>query len=413
MNIKRNIYLKRLVNRMHNGMIKVITGIRRSGKSYLLLNLFYNYLLENNISENNIIIIELDDIINKPLRDAEKLYHHILSNLSPKDMNYIILDEIQYVPDFSEVLNGLLHKKNIDVYVTGSNSRFLSSDILTEFRGRGDEIRIFPLSFSEFYSVYQGSFDKAFDEYMIFGGMPKIAEMQTGEQKMNYLKNLFSETYLRDILDRNEIRKNQEFEDVLNILASLMACLTNPSKLEATFKSVKKSNISRNTIETYIMYLKEAFILNEAIRYDIKGRKYISTPFKYYFVDTGLRNARLDFRQIENTHLMENIIYNDLLIKGYNVDVGSLDIREQDNENKSIRKNLEIDFIANKGLEKIYIQSAYLLASEEKTKQEKKSLLHIPDSFKKIIVVKDDIIPRVDEKGIRIIGLKDFLLEFE
>ncbi len=411
--IARQIYLKRLINRMHNGMIKVITGIRRSGKSYLLLNLFYNYLLENNVPKENILVIELDDLVNLPLREPLKLYEHIINNLAPKGMNYVILDEIQFVPEFSDILNSLLHMKNVDAYVTGSNSKFLSSDVLTEFRGRGDEVRVYPLSFSEFFSVYDGSFEKAIDEYMIFGGMPKTASMNTHEQKMNYLKNLFTETYLKDILERNNIRKNQEFEDVLNVLASSIACLINPSKLENTFNSVKKMQISRNTIENYIQYLKEAFILEEAIRYDIKGRRYISTPFKYYFVDTGLRNARLDFRQIEHSHLMENIIYNDLLIKGYNVDIGSVDIRERNSENKSLRKNLEVDFIANKGMNKIYIQSALTITDEEKKEQELKSLLHIDDSFKKMIVVKEDIVPRIDGKGIHIIGLKDFLLDFE
>ncbi len=411
MTIKRDLYLERLINRMNNGMIKVVTGVRRSGKSYLLFNLFYDYLIKKDVKKENILMVELDNIVNKALRTAETLYKHITSKIAKEGTNYVILDEIQYVNDFPELLNGLLHIENMDIYVTGSNSKFLSSDILTEFRGRGDEVRINPLSFREFYSVYDGSFEKAFDEYMVFGGLPKIIDMKTNEQKINYLKNLFSETYIKDTLERNHIRKNGEFEDIINILASSVGSLSNPSKLEATFKSIKKSKITRNTIENYIEYLKEAFIIRESLRYDVKGKKYISTPVKYYFVDTGLRNARLGFRQIEETHLMENIIYNDLVINGYNVDVGLIPIREKNKKGQFTRKNIEIDFIANKGMDRIYIQSAYALPTEEKKIQEKRPLLNTSDSFEKMIIIKDDIIPRIDENGIKIVGLKDFLLK--
>ena len=411
MKISRDKYLNDLIVRMHNGLIKVITGLRRSGKSYLLFEIFKSYLLENNISENHIIEISLDQRKNKKYRDPDTILDFIESSILDDDTYYVFLDEVQMLEDFEEVLNSLLHIKNVDIYVTGSNSRFLSKDIITEFRGRGDEIHIYPLTFKEFMQVYDGDKYEGLSEYMIYGGLPLVATMKNDEQKVKYLENLFEETYLKDIKERYKIEKAQEMDDLIKVLASSVGSLSNPSKIADTFKSSLKSDISMNTIKNYITYLEESFLINEANRYDVKGRKYIGTPLKYYFEDIGLRNAKLEFRQIEETHLMENIVYNELRARGFQVDVGMVEIKEKNKDGGFEKKRLEVDFIANKGSKKYYIQSAYSLATEKKIKQEKNSLLNINDSFKKIIIVKDVIKPQRDESGIVSISLYDFLLD--
>lgn len=411
MRISRDKYLNDLIVRMHNGLIKVITGLRRSGKSYLLFEIFKSYLLENNISEDHIIEISLDQRKNKQYRDPDSILDFIEESIVGDDMYYIFLDEVQMLNDFEEVLNSLLHIKNVDIYVTGSNSKFLSKDIITEFRGRGDEIHIYPLAFKEFMQVYDGDKYKGLSEYMVYGGLPLVATMKSDEQKVKYLENLFEETYLKDIKERYNIEKVQEMDDLIKVLASSVGSLSNPSKISDTFKSSLKSDISMNTIKNYITYLEESFLINEANRYDVKGRKYIGTPLKYYFEDIGLRNAKLEFRQIEETHLMENIVYNELRARGFVVDVGMVETKEKNKDGFYEKKRLEVDFIANKGSHKYYIQSAYSLESEKKIKQEKNSLLNINDSFKKIIIVKDVIKPQRDENGIVSISLYDFLLD--
>ncbi len=410
MEVQRNTYLKKLINRMHNGMIKVITGIRRSGKSYLLLTLFRNHLRASGIQDNHILVMEFDRIENRQYRDPYVLLDYLKKQITDEGDYYILLDEVQMLQSFEEVLNSLMRESNLDIYVTGSNSKFLSKDVLTEFRGRGDEVHIFPLSFQEFMQIYDGDVYHGWAEYMIYGGLPLAVIMKTDEQKVQYLKSLFRETYIKDIVERNKIEKQKELEDLLNVLSSTIGGLTNPLKIEDTFKSRLHSSISNNTISKYIVYLKEAFVINEAQRYDVKGRKYIGSPVKYYFEDVGLRNALLDFRQVEETHLMENIIYNELRMRGYNVDVGNVKQRFVDKSSGSkLTKHLEIDFVANLGSRRIYIQSAFQMPNAEKIKQEKASLLAIKDSFKKIIIVKDVIKPFQDENGILTIGLFDFL----
>lgn len=411
MEIARDFYLEQLCLREKNGFVKIITGVRRSGKSYLLFKLFKKKLLKKGITEDHIIAIALDNIENRELRDPLVLYKHIKSAITDEKQYYVMLDEIQLVPDFSEVLNSLLQIDNLDVYATGSNSKFLSSDILTEFRGRGDEIRVYPLSFSEFVSVYEGTQEDAFNEYMTFGGLPRILSFHTDEQKIKYLEDLFKETYLKDIIEHNRIVNTTELEELVNILASAIGSLTNPTKLENTFRSVSQSDISHKTIKKYIDYLQDAFLVDIANRYDIKGKKYIGTPVKIYFVDVGLRNARLGFRQIEETHLMENLIYVELKRRGYAVDVGLVEIRENDGEGKWVRKQLEVDFIAYKGNNKYYIQSAFALADEEKKMQEERPLLNIGDFFKKIVVVGSYIKLKRDETGITTMGIRQFLLD--
>lgn len=410
MEIKRELYLERLKNRMHNGLIKVITGIRRSGKSYLLFVLFRRYLLQSGVPENHIIAMELDRYENKEYRKPGRLLSWIRRHLSDKGDYYILLDEVQLLENFEEVLNSLLYEKNLDVYVTGSNSKFLSKDVITEFRGRGDEVHIFPLSFDEFMSVYEGDEAHGWADYMTYGGLPLISEMKTDEQKMAYLINLFEETYLVDILERNRLDKRPELEDLLNVLASSVGSLTNPTKIEAAFQSVLHSSISKNTIIKYLEYLKDAFMIREARRFDVKGRKYIGTPLKYYFEDVGLRNARLGFRQQDRPHLMENILYNELRLRGFQVDVGNVKQRFMDKETGSrLSRTLEIDFVANRGSRRYYIQSAWAIPSEEKMEQEKASLLALDDSFKKIIIVNEVLRPFQDENGILTLGLFDFL----
>lgn len=410
MEIKRDQYLNALINRMHNGMIKVITGIRRAGKSYILFNIFQNYLLSIGVNPSQIITIEFDRYENRKYRNADFVLEYIHSCLRKGEQYYLLMDEVQLLPDFEEVLNSLLHYQNLDVYVTGSNSKFLSKDIITQFRGRGDEIHVWPLTFKEFMQVYDGDVYNGWAEYVVYGGLPLTVSMKTEEQKVQYLMNLFKETYLKDIIERYHIDKVQEMDDLLNILASSIGSLTNPPRIEATFKSLIHSNISMNTIRQYIEYLEDAFIINKAYRYNVKGRKYIGTPLKYYFEDVGLRNARLGFRQVEQTHLMENIIYNELKSRGYSVDVGVVEKREVDSNGKEKKKQLEIDFIANLGSKRYYIQSAYSMPTEEKRIQEKASLISVKDSFKKIILVKDVVKVSRDEDGIMMMNIYDFLL---
>lgn len=410
MEIKRAYYLKQLEIRENNGLVKVITGVRRCGKSYLVFKLFKNRLLERNIPEDHIIEVILDSIEYEELREPHTLYSFIKSKIVDNSKYYILLDEVQFVERFSEVLNSLLKIDNVEIYATGSNSKFLSSDILTEFRGRGDEIRVYPLSFSEYCSAFSGSVDDAWNEYMTFGGLPRILSMQTDELKSKYLQDLFRETYLKDIVDRHNIRNRDDLDDLVNVLASAVGSLTNPTKLQNTFKSKKRSSISNKTIKTYIEYLSDAFLIDSALRYDIKGKRYINTPVKYYFVDTGLRNARLGFRQIEETHLMENVIFNELRMRGFSVDVGIIEQRRLDENRRQQRVQLEVDFIAYKGSNKYYIQSALAIPDAEKSLQEKRPLLSIRDSFKKIVVVGARIKPRIDDNGIVMMGVTDFLL---
>ena len=410
MEIKRDAYLEQLKIRKDNGMIKIITGIRRCGKSFLLFVLFKNYLLENGVDNEHIIEIALDGIENEELRDPKKCYQYIKDAMKDEQRYYLILDEVQFMPRFEEVLNSLLRISNIDVYVTGSNSRFLSSDIVTEFRGRGDEIRIYPLSFAEFYSAYDGDYDEAWEEYMTYGGLPQVAQFSVERQKAEYLKNIFTNVYIRDVVERNNIKNVDEIGTLVDILASAIGAPTNPTKISNTFKSERGINYSNKTISNHIDYLTEAFLISKAERYDIKGRKYVGANLKYYFSDVGLRNARLNFRQQEPTHIMENIAYNELLIRGYNVDVGVVDIFDKDKEGKRVRKQLEVDFVVNQGNQRYYIQVAYDMTSEEKQTQEFNSLRNIPDSFKKIVIVNGSKKPWRNDEGFVIMGMKYFLL---
>lgn len=403
--IKRDLYLNRLINRKENGLIKIITGIRRCGKSYLLDPLFKNYLISEGVQENHIIKLELDRIENEEYRDSKKLNEYIHNKVKDNDMYYILLDEIQLVEGFEYLLNGLLYEKNVDVYVTGSNSKFLSSDIITEFRGRGDQVKVGPLSFSEFVEAFDGDKYEAWNEYITYGGMPLILSKKNDEEKSLYLKELFEQTYVKDIIERNNIQRVDILDSIINMLASAVGSLTNPQKIYDTFKSNGEKELSLNTVNSYISNIEDSFIVNKSIRFDIKGKKYIQTPQKYYFSDIGLRNARLNFRQQEENHLMENIIYNELLLRGYNVDVGVVEVRES-----NIRKQLEVDFVCNLGNKKYYIQSALNLDTSEKTLQECKSLNNIGDSFKKIIVVKDNIKLWRTEDGIVVMGIQEFLL---
>ncbi len=411
MDIKRDKYLADLINRMNNGMIKVVTGIRRCGKSYLIFTIFKNYLKEQGVDESHIVTIELDQRKDKKYRDPDVILEYIESRIIDEGQHYILLDEVQLLSEFEEVLNSLLHIKNLDIYVTGSNSKFLSKDVITEFRGRGDEIHIYPLTFKEFMQVYEGDIYRGWAEYIVYGGLPLTVTMKTEEQKVNYLTKLFEETYLKDIIERHHIEKSQELGDLVNVLASAIGSLTNVPKIEATFRSVIQSNISANTIRQYIEHLEDAFVINKANRYNVKGRKYIGTPLKYYFEDVGLRNARLGFRQVEETHIMENVIYNELRSRGYSVDVGVVEKRGRNEEGKEERTYLEIDFVANLGSKRYYIQSAFSMPTEEKRIQEKASLINVGDSFKKIIIVKDVVNVTRDEDGITTMSIYDFLLK--
>lgn len=408
MEIKRDKYVNDLINRMHNGLIKVVTGIRRSGKSFLLFNLFRSYLLESGVPESHMIAIELDQRKYRQFRDPDALLDHIESLITDQEPYYILLDEVQMLDHFEEVLNSLLHVRNADIYVTGSNSKFLSKDIITEFRGRGDEVHVFPLTFREFMQVYDGDVYQGWTDYVTYGGLPLVATMKTEEQKIQYLTRLFEETYIKDIRERNRVEKVQELNDLINVLASSVGSLTNPTRIEATFKSVVQSDISLNTIRQYIEYLEEAFVIHAAQRYDVKGRRYIGTPIKYYFEDVGLRNARLGFRQTEETHLMENVIYNELRARGFQVDVGVVPFRRPGTQE---RAQLEVDFVANLGSRRYYVQSAFRIPDEEKERQEKASLLKVNDSFKKIVVVKDVMNVQRDENGITTMSIYDFLLK--
>lgn len=410
MEVKRNEYLQKLISRKENGMIKVITGIRRCGKSYLLFNIFKNYLINNGVMMDHIIELSLDDIRNRDYRKPEALYNFVKNKVVDSAMYYILLDEVQFVENFEEVLNSFLHIKNLDTYVTGSNAKFLSKDIITEFRGRGDEIKVYPLSFKEFVSVFEGTKESAFHEYMYYGGLPQIVLMSTHEQKSSYLLNLFKETYMKDIIDRNKIAETSQLDELINIISSSIGSLINPNKLSNTFKSIEKSTISPQTISKYINYLGDSFLLEKCDRYDVKGKRYINTPYKLYFTDTGLRNARINFRQVEESHLMENVIYNELKIKGYSVDVGVISVNENNNLLSTSRKQLEIDFVCNKGSKRIYVQSSLSLPTEEKLVQEIRPLNKIFDSFPKIVVVGDPIISHYNDDGILFINIYDFLL---
>lgn len=410
MEIKRNRYLNTLISKKHNGLIKVITGMRRCGKSYLLFTLFKEHLLSDGIDEDHIIEIAFDAFENKKYRNPDVLYPYLKEQIKDDAMYYVLLDEVQLLGEFESILNSLIRMKNVDVYVTGSNARFLSKDVITEFRGRGDEVHMYPLSFAEFMSVYPGTKQDGWNEYMLYGGIPLVLEFNTPDQKIAFLKSLFEETYISDIVGRHNIRNKAELEELLNILSSAIGSLTNPQKLSATFQTVKKKKISNSTIKRYIDYLCDSFLIDSAIRYDVKGKKYIDTPVKYYFTDMGLRNARLNFRQIEETHSMENIIFNELKMRGFNVDVGVIMQYETNEKGTSIRKQLEIDFVCNQGSKRYYIQSAYAIPDQAKMEQEQRSLMLTGDFFKRIIITKDTPAPYYNESGVLIMNVYDFLL---
>ena len=410
MEIRRDIHLKRLIASRHNRLIKIVTGIRRSGKSYLLRVLFKNYLIDNGIKEDHIIELDFENRRNKKYRDPDALLEYIDSRIVDEEMYYILLDEIQLVSEFEDVLNSYLSIKNADVYVTGSNSRFLSKDVITEFRGRGEEIHITPLSFAEFSSAHlEMESYEALQEYLTYGGLPYVCTEPDEQKKISYLQGLFEKTYLTDIKERYRIRGVEVMDELLNVIASCIGGLTNPSKIENTFRSVKGIKLNQNTIKEYLEMLEDSFLITRCVRYDIKGRKYIDTPQKYYFEDLGLRNARIGFRQVEETHLMENLIYNELRIRGYLVDVGVVPTRVKDADGAYRRSQLEVDFVCNRGSERVYVQSAYRLPTEEKRKQEMASLLKIDDSFRKIIITEDLIKRHMDENGVEWVNVYDFL----
>lgn len=412
MNIERPIYLQRLINRRHNGMIKIITGLRRSGKSYLLFTLFCQYLKEQGIDDSQIIKLDLENIYNERYRKPLPLLEYIGQRVTDTREYFILIDEIQLLDRFEEVLNTLLKNPQLDVYVTGSNARFLSKDVVTTFRGRGDELRIYPLSFSEYMSVKPDApfLETHLNEYVLLGGLPQTVTMPTEQQKKSYLQQLFSNTYLIDIKERYSIRNDDDLEELIDVMASSIGSLTNPQKIANTFRSEKRSTITRDTVKTYLDYMQDAFLIERAVRYDIKGRKYIDTPAKYYFEDLGLRNVRLNFRQTEHTHLMENLIYNELRMRGYSVDVGQVTQNTKNENGISERKQLEVDFVCNRGQDRIYIQSAYALPSEEKTEQELRSLKQIKDSFQKVVIVGGMQPTFRNDDGILILNIFDFLL---
>lgn len=410
MEIKRDRYLNTLISKEHNGLIKVITGMRRCGKSYLLFTLFKEHLLSKGVEEDHIIEIAFDAFENKKYRAPEVLYSHLKEQMKDDAMYYVLLDEVQLLDEFESILNSLIRMKNVDVYVTGSNARFLSRDVITEFRGRGDEVHIYPLSFAEFMSVYQGTKQDGWNEYMLYGGIPLVLAFTTSDQKIAFLKSLFEETYISDIVGRHNIRNKAELEELLNILSSAIGSLTNPEKLSAIFQTVKKKKISNVTIKRYIEYLCDSFLIDSAIRYDVKGKKYIDTPVKYYFTDTGLRNARLNFRQMEETHIMENMIFNELKMRGFNVDVGVIVQYDTNDKGNSIRKQLEIDFVCNQGSKRYYIQSAYAIPDQAKMEQEQRSLMLTGDFFKRMIITKDTPAPYYNESGVLMMSIYDFLL---
>lgn len=409
--IERNKYLAELISLHGNGMIKVITGMRRCGKSYLLFRIFVSYLEKQGVASDHIIKINLEEIKSRELRNPNNLYSYVESCIKDDEQYYILIDEVQMLDCFEDVLNGFLGISNVDVYVTGSNAKFLSKDIITEFRGRGYEIKMYPLCFREYMSVYEGSVHAGLNEYMLYGGLPQILSYKTEEQKVNFLKSLFDETYIKDIRERYDIRKNDDLEELINIMASDIGALTNPNKLANTFRSEKKSIISYDTIKNYTDYLCDSFLIEKSTRYDIKGKRYINSPFKYYFMDLGLRNARINFRQFEKSHLMENLIYNEMRVRGFNVDVGVVPFVNTDDEGRRQRLALEVDFVCNLGSRRYYIQSAYRMDSSEKMKQERASLLKVDDSFKKIIILGEECPITRDEQGITTIGIYDFLLK--
>ena len=409
--IERPTYLRKLINSRHNGMIKIITGVRRCGKSFLLNNIYASWLKEQGVADNHIITINLEDRRNKSLRDPDALLAHIDSKIRDDEMYYVMVDEIQHVPEFEDVLNSYLQMSNIDIYVTGSNARFLSKDVITTFRGRGYEIKVHPLSFGEYFPISDKTPVNALRERLIYGGLPQVVQLTTEEEKSEYLKELMEHTYKKDIIERYKIRSTEVLDDLLNILASSIGGLTNPTKLANTFESVKHEKVSNKTISSYIDYLCDSFILEKASRYDIKGKRYIGSPFKYYFIDEGLRNARLNFRQIEFTHLLENLIYNELLIRGFNVDVGVVQVNRLYEDNKKVRVQLEVDFVCNLGSRRYYIQSAYRMPDEVKLNQEEAPLRNIDDSFKKIIVIGEETPVIRTESGTTIISIYDFLLK--
>ena len=411
MRIPRQQYLNKLIGSEGNGLIKIIAGIRRSGKSFLLFELFHQYLIDKGIEPDHIIEISLDHWKSKPLRDPDLLLNHIDNLIQPDGKrHYVILDEVQLVNDFVEVLLSLMQNRQLDIYVSGSNSKFLSSDIVTEFRGRGEEIHVYPLSFKEYFEVVGGDRNQAWKNYYTFGGLPQILQFETDEKKIDYLLNLYELTYFRDIIERNHLRNPDGMKQVIQVLASGIGAPTNPKRISNTFQTIEHIVISDKTIGNYIQYLEDAFIIEKALRYDVKGRKYIGVETKYYFADMGLRGAILNFRQQEEPHIMENIIYNELRMRGYRVDVGRIDTWGRDDNGKTIHQALEVDFVVNKGAERIYIQSAYRMPTEEKENQEKRSLLNTGDNFRKVIIVGDDIKRKVDEQGVVTISLFDFLL---
>lgn len=411
--IKRDNYLNQLIAGKHNGLIKIITGLRRSGKSYLLFKLYIGHLKEQGVTEDHIIKVDLEDRRNAALRDPDALLAHIDSMMKDEKMYYILLDEVQHVPEFEDVLNSYLKIENADVYVTGSNSKFLSSDIVTEFRGRGDQIHVYPLSFAEFMSVDNRHPIEAWRDYYTYGGLPHILTLETPKKKADYLKELYSTVYVKDIIERYKLKGEAELKELIQVIASTIGSPTNPNKLANTFKSLKNVSLSNKTIDNYLAHISESFLTEKAIRYDIKGKKYINTLSKYYFTDMGIRNAILDFRQQEENHIMENIIYNELRVRGFQVDVGMVEHRTTDKNGKTVRKQYEVDFVANQGAQRYYIQSAFIMPTDAKERQESASLRNIDDSFKKIIIVKDYITPKRNEDGIVTIGLFDFLLKPE
>jgi predicted AAA+ superfamily ATPase len=410
--IARDKYLRQLIEARGNGMVKIVTGMRRSGKSFLLMTLFHQYLIEQGVAEDHIIEISLDNRKNKPLRNPDALLERI-DHLIQSDgqMYYVILDEVQLVDDFVEVLLSLMQDKRLDVYVSGSNSRFLSKDVVTEFRGRGDEIHLFPLSFAEYYAAVGGDKHEAWKEYYTYGGLPQILQIDNEEKKINYLLDLYELTYIKDIIERNHLRNVEGLRALVRVLASNIGSSTNPKRIGDTFQTVEHIPMKDSTIRDYIKYLQDAYMIEEALRYDVKGRKYIGTETKYYFADMGLRAAILNFRQQEETHIMENIIYNELRMRGYRVDVGLVETWKTSAEGKNIRVPLEVDFVVNKGAERIYIQSAFRMPTDDKVAQEKRSLLNTNDNFRKIIIVGDDIKRKTDEQGIITMSLYDFLLD--
>ncbi|MBR0182877.1 MAG: ATP-binding protein [Bacteroidaceae bacterium] len=412
MEIRRDRYLERLIAHKGNGRVKIVTGIRRCGKSYLLFQLFKRHLIETDVKPNHIIEIQLEDRSNKELRNPDACLAFIKKQIKDQKSYYLLIDEVQLMDEFEDVLNSCLHIQNLDTYVTGSNSKFLSKDIITEFRGRGDEMYLRPLSFKEYRTIQPDKpFDDVWTEYMTFGGLPYCALLPSREEKADYLKRLFDEVFLRDIIERNRVQNDAQLESLLNVISSAVGSLTNPKKLEDTFTSSGTGKLSAVTIKQYLDYLCDAFMIERAERYDIKGKRYISTPYKYYFTDTGLRNARLNFRQLEETHLMENVMYNELCLRGYSVDVGVVEINERQEDGKYVRKQIEVDFVCNKADERVYVQSAFSIPTTEKRQQEERPLVNVGDGFRKVVVTKDNVIRHNDENGILIMSLQEYLMD--